>query len=150
MLRMLTVLALAVGIAFPALAQDACQYNAGQLSKSDGSSVFMQCDQNGRLMVRPGALAYGGSASASVATSSGTLVTAGAYKVALQICTLPTSTSNVWLRPDGGTAAANTGVPVYAGGGCTTFGTMAQPMPTAAITAITDGSAAQTVTLSGG
>jgi len=95
-------------------------------------------------------LAYSGSASASVATTSGTLVIAGAYTRALQICTLPTSTTNVWLNVTGGAAAASAGVPIYAGGGCASFGGPALPLPTGAITAITDGGVAQTVTLAGG
>ena len=95
-------------------------------------------------------LTYSGAASATAGTSSATLIAAGAYTRILTICTLPTSSSNVWVRADGGTAASGTGLPIYAGGGCTTFGTQAQPMPTAAITAITDGTASQTVTLAGG
>jgi hypothetical protein len=96
------------------------------------------------------AVAYSGPTSASVGTSSGTLITAAAYTRAVQICTLPTSTSNVWLRLDGGTAAPNVGVPVWGGGGCTSIGTPALPMPTGNITAITDGGSSQTVTLAGG
>lgn len=97
-----------------------------------------------------GSLTYSDASSGSVGTASGTLVTAGAYLRTLTMCTLPTSSANVWLRPDGGTAAPGTGLPIYAGGGCITFGTQGLPMPTAAITAITDGVSAQTVTLAGG
>lgn len=95
-------------------------------------------------------LAYGGSTSASVATTSGTLIAAGAYKTAFQICTLPASTTNIWLNPDGAAAVVSTGVPVWAGGNCTNFGTAALPIPTTAITAITDSGSAQTVVLGGG
>jgi hypothetical protein len=95
------------------------------------------------------AVTYAGSPSASVGTTSGTLVTAGAYTTILEVCTLPGSIANVWLRPDGGTAAPNQGIPVFANGGCTSFGTPALPIPTANINAMTDGGVAQTVTLAG-
>ena len=105
---------------------------------------------SGTLRTAPPALAYTASTSASVATSSGSLISAGAYSNFVEVCTLPASTSNVWLNPTGGTAAASAGLPVFAGGGCTTFGTPDQPLPTGAITAITDGTSAQTVTIVGG
>ena len=133
MIRLLFAALLALA-ASPALAQNGCP-----------SGVGIGCT----APVSTG-LAYSGASSATVGTTSAILIAAGTYTRILTICTLPTSTSNVWVRADGGTAASGTGLPVFAGGGCTTFGTQAQPLPTAAITAITDGSAAQTVTLSGG
>jgi hypothetical protein len=93
-------------------------------------------------------LSYTTTTTATVATASGTLATVGQYKF-LNLCTLPTSTANVWLNPNGA-AVANTGIPIFAGGGCTSFGTQGLPMPTTAITAITDGGSAQTITLAGG
>lgn len=96
------------------------------------------------------ALVYHGPDTASVGTASGSLVAAGVYSYKLQICTLNGSSSNVWLNVHGGTAVVQTGVPVWAGGGCTNFGTDALPMPQSAINAITDSGSAQTVTLAGG
>ena len=104
----------------------------------------------GSIPVVAAPLTYTASTSASVATASGTLVTAGLYTRALQICTLPTSTTNVWLNVTGGAAAVSTGVLVYGGGGCVSFGGIAFPVPTAAITAITDSGSTQTVILAGG
>lgn len=95
-------------------------------------------------------LAYSTTLTKSVATTSGTLISAGTYTRALQICTLPTSTTNIWLNASGGTAVVNEGIPVWAGGGCTNFGTVDLPMPTAAITAITDSGSSQSVTIGGG
>ena len=95
-------------------------------------------------------LPYTTSTSVSVTTSSGVLFAAGAYTRSVLICTLPASTTNVWLRLDGGTAAVSSGVPVFAGGGCTTIGSASLPMPTSAVTAITDGGSSQVVTLAGG
>ena len=94
-------------------------------------------------------LAYATSGSSSVGTTSGTLAAAGAYTKALQICTLPASTTNVWLNVKGGAAVVSAGVPVWAAGGCVAFGGTL-PIPTTAITAITDGGTSQTVTLAGG
>jgi len=114
------------------------------------SGGYVPCSAASPLPIGPGILAYGGSTSASVATTSGTLVSAGAYKRALQVCTLPTSTTNVWLNSAGAAAVVNTGIPVAAGGGCANFGNIGFPIPSAAITAITDSGSAQTVTLAGG
>lgn len=96
------------------------------------------------------ALVYAASTSASVGTSSASLVSAGAYTRSLTISTLPASTTNVWLRPDGGAAAVGIGYMVAGGGGSVTFGGPALPMPTTAITAITDGPGVQVVALAGG
>lgn len=95
-------------------------------------------------------LSYLTSTSVSVATTSTLLVPAAAYSSSLQVCTLPGSTTNVWLNASGGAATVDSGIPVFAGGGCTTFGTGALPIPTGPIYAITDGGSAQTVVLSGG
>lgn len=123
---------------------------AASIARSAGSIDWLPSLPTGGLAVGALPMAYGGSASATVGTSSGTLFAAGAYARAVLVCTLPSSTANVWLRLDGGTAAAATGVPVFAGGGCTTIGTAALPLPTGAVTAITDGASPQTVTLAGG
>lgn len=97
-----------------------------------------------------GSLAYGGPTSGTVGTSSGVLVTAGAFRQVLTVQTLPGSTCNTWLAPAGGTAAVNAGALVQGGGGAFTFGTPAAPLPTANITAITDCGSPQTVLLVGG
>ena len=119
-------------------------------TRADGAVDWLQLMPWGGLATGTPAMTYGGSASATVGTSSGTLFAAGAYIRTVLVCTLPSSAANVWLRLDGGAAATNAGVPVFAGGGCTTIGTAALPMPTAAVTAITDGASSQTVTLAGG
>lgn len=114
------------------------------------SGGYVPCSAASPMPIGPGALAYTASTSASVATTSGTLVTAAQYKRALQICTLPTSTTNVWLNVTGAAAVVSTGVLVYGGGGCVNFGNIGFPIPTAAITAITDSGSTQTVILAGG
>jgi hypothetical protein len=96
------------------------------------------------------ALAYQNPALGTANTSSGVLVTAGQFARSVTISTLPTSTTNVWLNPSGQSAIAGSGACVLAGGGSYTFGGAEAPMPTANITAITDGAAAQTVTIVGG
>ena len=68
----------------------------------------------------------------------------------MTFCTSLSSTANVWLNLTGGAAVAGQGTPVYGGGGCTSIGTATLPMPTSAVTAITDGAAAQTLSVSGG
>ena len=95
-------------------------------------------------------LAYGASTSVSVGITSGVIITAATYSTALMLCTLPASTSNVWLNLTGGAAVVGKGTPIAAGGGCATFGPGDQPVPTAAITAITDSGSPQSITLSGG
>jgi len=122
-------------------------------SMVSGSPGYM--DRQGRICESSAAApvtagTYTASTSASVATTSGTLFAAGAYTRSLTLCTLPSSTTNVWLNPTGAAAVASAGVPIWAGGGCTTFGTTALPMPTSAVTAITDGATAQTLTVAGG
>lgn len=96
------------------------------------------------------ALAYTSVATASVGTTTGTLVPAGQFARSLTITTLPASTANVWLNPMGAAAVVGSGVFVAAGGGSFTFGTLSAPMPTLAITAITDGASAQSVAILGG
>jgi hypothetical protein len=67
------------------------------------------------------------------------------------LCTSLSSTANVWLNLTGGAAVAGQGTPVYGGGGCTSLGGSAPlPMPAGAVTAITDGASAQTLSVSGG
>ena len=106
---------------------------------------------SGPMSVITPPLAYIAPVTASVATSSGILFAAGTYLTAVLVCTLPSSTSNVWINPAGGTATASLGVRVPSAGGCATFGgSSSLPLPTVAPTAITDGASAQTVTLTGG
>ncbi len=95
-------------------------------------------------------LTYITSASASVGTSSGQIAAAGVYTRTFQVCTLPTATTNVWINSTGAAAVVGSGIPVYFGGGCAFFGPNGLPVPTAAITAITDGGIAQTVSITGG
>jgi hypothetical protein len=95
-------------------------------------------------------LSYSTSGALSVGTTSGVLITGGTYTKSLLICALQNSTANVWLNVVGGTAVAAQGIELGAGGGCALFGSTALPVPTANITAITDGGSAQTVTVSGG
>lgn len=126
-----------------------------------GGSAPPTVDQNGNLCVGDSGgggdvtvsvapLTYVTPDSVSVGTTSGTLAASGKYKTSLQVCTLPASTTNVWLNPRGAAAVVSAGIPVFAGGRCTNFGTQALPVPTAAITAITDSGSAQTVTMAGG
>jgi hypothetical protein len=95
-------------------------------------------------------LAYTLSSSISVGTSSGQLIGAGAVLSKLMVCTLPASTTNVWLNLTGNAAIVGSGAIVYAAGGCTFLGGPALPLPTTAITAVTDGGNAQNITLTGG
>lgn len=134
--------------------------NQGISSLPSGDGEVFQCDAEGRLLVdagggggsvtiAPPTLTYAAPDTASIGTTSTALATAAQYKT-LQICTLPASTTNVWLNLRGAAAVASAGVPVLAAGNCTNLGTQALPMPTTAINAITDGVTAQTVTLAGG
>jgi hypothetical protein len=140
------------------------QFSGGvTINLNSGQFSTLQLTTAGRLMVDTGgsspsapsyvttpALTYAAPGSASVATTSGVLAASGAYTRTLTVCTLPTSTSNVWMNAAGGTATVNSGLPVYAGGGCVGFGGSGLPLPTTAISAITDGASAQPVTLAGG
>lgn len=95
-------------------------------------------------------LSYTGPFSGFVGSGSAVLVASGTYRRTFTVQTLPGSTSNVWLRPDGSTAASGTGCLAQAGGGAYTFGTNAAPLPTANVTAISDGPSGQAVLISGG
>jgi hypothetical protein len=95
-------------------------------------------------------MSYATSGTASVGTSSGTLVTSGTYSTNLLICTLPGSTTHVWLNLTGGTAVVNSGAEVPENGGCFPFTTGGMHIPSSNITAITDSGSAQTVTVNGG
>jgi hypothetical protein len=99
--------------------------------------------------VRSAPLAYSGASSASVTTVSSQIVAAGVYTKALTIATLPASMTNVWLGI-GVPAVVGTGILVNGGGGGFSFGGLGAPVPTGAINAITDGTAAQSVALAGG
>ena len=80
-------------------------------------------------------------ATASVPTASTTIVAANTCSRVLTIWTAPGSTGNVWLNPAGGAAVVGQGALISQGGGSFTF----DPVPTAAITAISDNG---TVTIS--
>jgi hypothetical protein len=134
-----------------------------QLGGVDGSGNVraVLTDTSGHLALPSGAataanqpalsILYTASTSVSVGTTSGTLFTAGAYPHAVTFCTTLASTSNVWLSLTGSTAVAGQGTPIYGGGGCTALGGLSLlPMPTSAVTAITDGGSAQALAVSGG
>ena len=93
---------------------------------------------------------YQVSGTASVGTTSTVIITAGQVGRAMKLCTLFNSTTNVWLNLTGGTAVPNAGLGIPAGGGCKTLGAPDTPMPMSAVTAITDGTTAQILTLAGG
>jgi hypothetical protein len=126
------------------------QANTAALSVTSGTGAPALLA--GPLQIGPAlTLSYSLSGALSVGTTSGQLVAAGALGRTLQVCTLPASTTNVWLNPAGGAAVVGQGVRVPAGGtGCPTFGTGNLPMPTGQINAITDSGSAQNVTLVGG
>ena len=102
------------------------------------------------LTVGAAPLTYTSPTSGTAGTSSGVLITAGAFTRVVTVQTLPASTCNTWLQPSGAAAVVGTGALVAAGGGAYTFGTVAAPMPAGNITAITDCGSPQTVTLVGG
>lgn len=112
------------------------------------STVATGCISGGSATA--GQLTYIGPASASVGTASAVLVPAGTYARTWRVCTLPASTTNVWLRPDGSAAVVGTGDSAASGGGCFLYGTPSAPLPAASVTAITDAGTAQAVTLAGG
>jgi hypothetical protein len=96
-------------------------------------------------------LDYAASTTGTVAAGGGTLVSAGAMTRSLTITTLSDSVSNIWLDPNGGTPAVGKGVLLFAGGGDQSFGEGApRPMPTGAITAISENGFLQLVSLVGG
>jgi hypothetical protein len=68
----------------------------------------------------------------------------------VKLCTLFSSTSNVWLNLTGGTAVMNAGLGIPAGGGCKTLGAPDTPLPTGSVSAITDGAASQPLAYTGG
>jgi len=88
--------------------------------------------------------------SATVGTSSGVLIAAGSYSTAFTIQTLPGSSGNIWLRPDGSNALVNTGILVSGYGGSRSFGAPGFPLPAGNLTAVTDAGTPQTVLISGG
>jgi hypothetical protein len=152
MKRILLSAALVAAFAVTAFAQRIVVPNADG-TQSSAVALYSGGAQVGAanpLPVGTPKLAYSGPASATVGTSSGVLFAQGAYSRLVQVCTLLSSTANVWLRLDGGVAAANAGVAVPAGGGCAYLGPAFLPLPTANVTAITDGGVSQTVTLTGG
>lgn len=94
-------------------------------------------------------MAYSGAPAGTAQLTSGRLVQAGTYTRTFTITTLPSSTSNVWLNPNGAAAVNEWGF-VAAGGGSFTFGTKSYPLPVGDLMAITDGVSPQTVLISGG
>jgi hypothetical protein len=102
------------------------------------------------LPVGSATLTYTVSGSANVATTSGQLFAAGAYTMAVKLCTKLSDSGTVWLNLAGGTAIANSGLPIFGGGQCRTIGTAETPMPSGAVTAITDAGSTQVLLVSGG
>lgn len=127
-----------------------------QLQNPDGSSTPLQGDGHGRLLTTQtggtsgSTLTYVTPDSYSVATTSSVLFTALTYTQVIQLCTLPTSTSNVWLNLHNSPAVVGSGVPIFAGGGCVFFGPNGLAIPATAVRAITDSGSAQTITAAGG
>jgi hypothetical protein len=116
----------------------------------NGSNVAIPATVTQPLPVGAATLAYSASTSANVATSSGTLFAAAAYARAVKLCTKLTDSGTVWLNLAGGTAVANAGLPIWGGGQCRTIGTSETPMPTSAVTAITDAGSTQVLLVTGG
>jgi hypothetical protein len=87
---------------------------------------------SGRVVIAT-PLSYSNSTSGTVAATSGTLVSAGAYTHTLQIWNNGSAT--IWLNPTGSAAVVGSGAPIPAGGALI-FGAVDLPIPTAAITAI--------------
>lgn len=96
------------------------------------------------------ALAYVTTPAVSVSTAATPLITAGQFAKNVTFQTLPGSApGNVYLNVSGGAAAVGQGIVIAAGGGSVSFGTPAQPMPQAAISAISDNGSV-TVLIAGG
>lgn len=93
-------------------------------------------------------LNYTESTSRSVGTTSAALIAQGEFTNSLTI-TNTSSAGNIWLNPTGGTAAVNSGLYIPPGSSFV-FGSVSNPMPVAAITAITDAGAAVNAAICGG
>jgi hypothetical protein len=76
---------------------------------------------------------------ATVAPSSTSIVTAGAFVSLIVLHLSSPANATVWLNPSGGAAVVGQGIPLIAGAPPVTFGTPSLPLPTAAITAISEG-----------
>lgn len=136
------------------------QYRASPPTLANQQTIAPQVDVNGNAKVAVSGtvptnpvtppLAYNGTHSATIGTSSAVLFTPGTFTRVVTIATLPGSTTNVWLRTDGTASVVGTGALVQAGGGSYTFGTPDAPMPTANVTAITDSGSSQVVLINGG
>lgn len=155
-LHVLLLLACLIGIGWPALAAQfpvpgstASEGTVNMCQSVNGQSAVPCGNSTTPLVTAPPTAAYAAATTVTANTTSGILIPAGTYKYSILLCTQPTSTTNVWLNPAGGVAVAGTGIPIYAGGGCTSFGTPAQPIPSANITGIADGVAAQPLALAG-
>lgn len=103
----------------------------------------------GILSVSVPPLAYTICTSALVTAASGVLVAAGAVTRSLTITTPQAGGANIWLNVTGGAAVVGQGLVIWAGGSPITFGGSELPIPTAQISAISDG-ASVTVMLAGG
>lgn len=131
-------------------AYDGYSYSLGSVPFVGGSPVDDETNPLPTKDVTP-QLAYKGPWSAVISNSQSTpLVVAGLYSRMLTIQTLPGSTGNIFLRPDGSDAAPDTGIPVFAGGGSAVFGTPALPLPAGNLEAISDDGSPQTVLIYGG
>lgn len=136
-------------LALAALASPSPSRAATVLACQDANGSDWPVSPQHPCPVGPGTLAYTSSTSGVAGTTSGTLITAGQYRL-VKVCTLFSSTTNVWLNLAGGAAVVNSGLGIPAGGGCKTLGAPDTPAPTSAVTAITDGVSGQTVTITGG
>jgi N-acetyl-gamma-glutamylphosphate reductase len=96
---------------------------------------------------------YAPATSVSAGTASTLLIAApGTYPTRLIICTLPASTTAVWLDASPtGVAVVGSGALVPSGGGCFVFSNTGQfPVPRNAIYGITAGGSAQPLSVFGG
>ena len=92
-------------------------------------------------------VAYVTTPSVEVSTAPTPLITAGQFAKNVTFQTKPGEIGNVYLNISGANAAVGQGIVIAAGGGSVSFGTPTQPMPTAAISAISDnGSVAVMIT----
>ena len=103
----------------------------------------------GNLSVSVPPLSYTLNNSETVTATSGVLVAAGAVTRSLTITTPQAGSANVWLNVTGAAAVVGQGLVIWAGGSPITFGGSDLPIPTAQISAISDG-ASVTVMLAGG
>jgi hypothetical protein len=83
-------------------------------------------------------LAYVDTPPVEVSPAPTPLIAAGQFAKSVTFQTKPGETGNVYLNVSGGAASVGRGICITAGGGTQSFGTPDQPMPQAAISAISD------------